>query len=126
MADYKDTTVEGTAYVRCPQFIGWNPYGGTPSISFAEEQVINLTGGQTIRQPASGFTAMLTPETATNEIPILDPTTGLPTGTSVTFAQVYGIMYSVYIQLAKERDEAAAAPAPAPAPTPEPAPAPAA
>jgi len=103
MPDYKESTVAGTSYQRCHTVRLNNPYQEQPFIEFLEEKVINLDG-QVLRQGVAGLCEKhFNP---TDSFHLLDPTTNLPTGTSMTHAEFYAVLYSLYMQTALERDAA--------------------
>lgn len=107
MANYQETTLNGTSYVRSNHIIVSNPLDGVKAISFMEEQVLNLEGEQVIR-PKGGIQEPFTEDNLLSEFPLLNPETGEPLGTSVTYQQVYVTLYSLYMYLAKRRDESVA------------------
>lgn len=121
MSTYIESTVTGQVWTRCNQIAIDNRRGSTPTVRFEEERVAVLDDGDEMRKPAAGMTIDFDPA---RQIPLLDPTTGQPTGNSTTYGAVYAILYSAYIAAAQERDarhnptppaEQTAAPAPAPA-----------
>lgn len=103
MADYKESTVSGTSWQRTNQIVIVNPSGGIPTVIYNEETAINL-GDRTITTPA-GNLSVPCPD-MTEEIPLLDPATGLATGQVMTMGQLYQAIYSHYITKATERDNA--------------------
>ena len=123
MANYQETEVTGTVYVRSNQIIVANPLEGVRAISYMEEQVINLSDGEQIVRSAGGFQEPFTPENAGTVFPLVNPQTGEPLGQDMTYTGLYVALYSLYMFLAKRRDEAAAAPKPEPTPEPTPKPA---
>jgi hypothetical protein len=76
-----------------------------PVAYFQEEKVISMDNTQTTVDSGACQKAF----DIASVIPILNPTTGEPTGTSVTHAELYTILYSLYMQTAKERDAEVAA-----------------
>ena len=110
MANYKETNVSGTSWVRCRQIEITNPVQATApkTVFFYEEKIINIDGALT-SLPQSSCRKVFDPVAGT--ITIVDPTTGNPTGSTVSHLELYNILYSLYIQTALERDaeEAAAA-----------------
>lgn len=119
MANYKEQTLAGTSWVRCnimsvsnplpntgPKIPGTNEYIG-PIARFLEEKVINIDGIPTVISPESTTCEKRFSPTAT--ITLLNPETNLPTGQTMTHGELYGILYSLYIQTALERDAALAA-----------------
>ena len=106
MANYQETEVTGTVYVRANQIIVANPLEGVKAISYMEEQVINLSDGDQIVRPQGGFQEPFTAENAMEVFPLVNPQTGDPVGASMRYMDVYVALYSLYVYLAKKRDEA--------------------
>jgi hypothetical protein len=110
--DYKQSDEVGTSWQRCNNLGVINPLAGDttllpgqptiPTIFFSEEKVINL-GGETIRKPAGGCQKEFN---ATDVIPLLNPSTNEPLGTTATHQDLYVLLYSLYMQTALERDAA--------------------
>jgi hypothetical protein len=115
MSTYIESTVTGQVWTRCNQIAIDNRRGITPTVRFEEERVAVLDDGDEMRKPAAGMTIDFDPA---RQIPLLDPTTGAPTGASTTYGAVYAILYSAYIAAAQERDARHHPPQPAPAPAP--------
>lgn len=102
MADYKESSVNGTSWQRAVRVVVENPYGGVSSINFVEEKAINL-GDRVITQPIANLSCPFDPQAT---FPGLDPSTGLPVGRDITHAEVYALLYSLYMNLATARDGA--------------------
>jgi hypothetical protein len=100
MADYKETSMNGNAWQRCKSVTIGNPLSGEKFAFFAEERVINLPDGLIFR-PLEGCGKKFL---ADGVFPLLDPTTNLPTGASMTHTDLYVALYSLYMQTAMERD----------------------
>ena len=100
MSDYKQRAVNGTAWQRPFQIVIDNPLGETPRVSFLEEEILTVDG-QTIRKGVPGINIGYTPDAV---IDLLDPTTGLPLGQTMTHAQMYVAIWSLYRNLAAARD----------------------
>ena len=109
--NYKETTITGTKWTRAAKVVLNNPYLGIPTIMFEEEEIISA-GGTVIRQDAQRMLGndvqrgLTDPTTA---FPLLDPATDAVIGTA-THGQVYALIYSLYKQLAIERDAYLATP----------------
>ena len=103
MPDYKESILSGTEWQRCNVVVVTNPLSGTPKISFEEERVVSV-GGRVIKEGIGGCQKAFTPAAA---FPLLDPSTNLPVGASMTHADLYVALYSLYMQTALERDAAA-------------------
>ena len=111
--NYKQTDVTGSSWVRCNTITIKNPLKTTERIGlgginpiikevyFQEEEVIVLSDDKTIITPSGSISTPYIPE---NTISILDPTTGQATGATITHADLYKILYSLYIQTAQARD----------------------
>ncbi len=108
MADYKQTTLAGTAYTRSHAITVANPRTGVKAINFFEEQVVNL-GDKELLIPQGGFQEAFTDENADTEFPLLNPQTSEPLGATATYAQLYVTLHSLYLHIAKRRDAAALA-----------------
>lgn len=102
MPDYKETTTLAKEWQRCRTVTISNPLGGTPAISFEEERLIQMSDG-VARRSATGCGLKFTPAAT---FPLLDPSTNLPVGASMTHADLYVALYSLYMQTAVERDAA--------------------
>ena len=101
MSNYRETTIAGTSWVRCSTVIIQNDLGETPTVVFSEQTVINLDGAQQVVQPKGSLRLGFEP---TALVSLVDPATNLPTGETVTHAEVYRILYSAYLQTAMARD----------------------
>ena len=102
MADYKQSDVVGTQWNRAYRVLIQNPLGGIPSVAFSEELAINL-GSNTITQPSRTLVAGFSP---TGEIQLINPETGDLLNSTMSHSELYVALHSLYIQLAKERDDA--------------------
>ena len=100
MSDYKESTVAGTSWQRACRVVVENPLNGVPSIMFVEEQAINM-GTEIITRPVANLSCSFDPVAT---FPALDPETNLPVGRDITHGEVYGLLYSLYMDLAKKRD----------------------
>lgn len=100
MANYKETSIIGAQWQRCRAIEINNPYKGSATITMHEEVVADL-GGDTYTKPNNGMHFAFDP---TEAIPLLDPTTDMPTGVTMTGMEIYAALYSLYIKRATERD----------------------
>jgi hypothetical protein len=103
MPNYRETTASGTSYTRAHTAIINNGHDHK-SIEFQEERVVVMDDGETIGKRIGHISADFTAETAATVFPILDPITGLDTGATATYGEVYGLLFSVYMHMAAERD----------------------
>jgi hypothetical protein len=105
MADYKEVSVAGTSWRRAKLVTITNPMGGIPMISFAEEDVIKMADGTVFTSGHSTYCdARFEPEAT---FPIFNPVTGEATGATMTQAELYAIVYSLYMDAAAKRDNPA-------------------
>jgi len=104
MSDYQQSSIAGTRWKRARRINIDNPLSGTPTVLFAEDEVIALGDGVTIERLASSLSVPYDPE---HTFPLRDPATGemLP-GQTGTQAQLYTLLYSAYWALALARDAA--------------------
>jgi hypothetical protein len=99
--NYKETALAGTRWQRARLVLLQNPLVGQKGATFQEESAVMLDGNvQSLGDVASIFA----PFDPSGEIPLLDPTTGEPTGGVATHAQLYQIVFSLYRQVAAARD----------------------
>ena len=104
MAQYNESTASGTTWTRCDQIVIRNPFAGLEkSATFSEENVAVI--GEKILMSRAGFlNKVFNPSEV---IELRDPITGETTGETVTHQELYNILYSLYIQTATARDQAA-------------------
>lgn len=111
--NYKETTLSSTSWLRCRCVTITNPLAGSefdrnnnplgPVAYFQEQKVISGGGVQSMTD--AGSCSKVFNPTAT--ISMRDPSTGALTGTTVTHADLYAILFSLYMQTALERDATA-------------------
>lgn len=104
MSNYKEAPLAGTEWTRCGVVQIVNPYLRNPSIQFIEERVMSL--GED-REPLFFSDGSISVPFDENKIVnLINPLTGQPTGTTVTYGELYVGLLSAYIQAALERDVA--------------------
>lgn len=103
MPNYKESDVSGVAWQRCHTVTIQNALELQKSIDFQEEQVIDI-GGKIYHEWVAGCSKQFDPEAS---FPILDVQSGADTGQTMSHAQLYQALYSLYMQTAKERDNQA-------------------
>lgn len=109
MPDYNESQIAGTAWQRTG-YIAINnprPTEGVPSITFMEEQVIPLGGGQEHTRPLGGLVETFAPENYGETFDLLHPETGEAVG-QATYMEVYVMLASAYRHVANKRDARAA------------------
>lgn len=102
MSNYQESEVIGTQWRRACRVVVENPLNATPSVMFVEEEAINLDD-KTITNLVANLSCAFD---LAATFPAIDPETNLPVGRDITHAEVYGLLYSLYMDLAKKRDEA--------------------
>lgn len=100
MPNYKESAIVGTKYRRTLRIVGENPLGGTPSLTFVEEDVIVLPD-ETVTKPVGMVQVSLTDPAAVFDL--LNPTDDSVIG-SATYQDVYLHLYGLYRHLAAQRD----------------------
>lgn len=103
MPDYKEQQATGRTWVRCKVVTIENPLNGTAQVTFQETQCASING-ITSEQFAGLLGLEFKPDSS---VALRDPQTGELTGQTSTHAQVYQLLYSIYMQAALERDAAA-------------------
>lgn len=117
MANYKEADISGKSWIRCANIVIENPHASTGLpvyATFREEVVLDLGNGDYsitpyIRPVMSGpvprRTLWVSIDPATT-FDLYDPVTGQKTGTTMTHAELYAIMYSAYRTEAEKSDAA--------------------
>jgi hypothetical protein len=110
--NYKQSDITGTSWIRCRAVTINNPLPGKgqinivtgqpigPNCVFLEETAL-ATATETLTFDSGGCQTTYVPD---NIITLLDPTTGNPTGETVTQEKLYQILYSLYLATATARD----------------------
>ena len=104
MARYKELPItSGAAYVRARTVTCDNPLDGNPLISFREQRVVDDGVGTLSVQDIGDFRAEMSASNVATEFQLVDAD-NVPTGGTMTYQQVYGILQSLYMHLARQRD----------------------
>lgn len=101
---YKHDHMSGDLWTRTKRIIIENPVDATPMLKFAEEQVIDGGTGY-VKQDIGTINIPMDRDRLFDAFPLIDNITGEPVGTTMTFGEVYSIIYSVYLHFAKQRDQ---------------------
>lgn len=102
--NYQYTAVTGESWLRAKRIVIENPLNGIPTAKFVEERVVNIAEGEQYFRDQGVLEVTTSEANITNEIPLLDPETGEPTGQVVTYGEVYALLFSAYIHFADLRD----------------------
>jgi len=104
MSEYKSTTVIGEIkeHIRSKKIIIANPYGGNPMVHFMEESLQIMPNGTTLATPCKSELIEVFDDIS-KKFDILNPTDNTVIGES-SYQELYILVYSLYIALAKKRD----------------------
>lgn len=102
--NYQYTAVTGESWLRAKRIVLENPLNGIPVAKFVEERVVNIAEGEQYFRDQGVLEVLATEEQMVNEVPLLDPETGEPTGQVVTYGEVYALLKSAYLHFAYLRD----------------------
>ncbi len=100
MADYKETTVNGTAWQRAQLIIMSNHLGQLPTVTYQEEAILKFEDGN-IQKPLGQLSYTIDPLAV---IELRDVETLELTGETIPVALVHQALFSDYLNRAYERD----------------------
>lgn len=103
MPDYQETNGAGKSWRRCYRVLAENPLGGPPSINYAQQDVVQLEGGEHATRDAGLLVAALKLGTAGKSFPLLNPATGEQVGT-MTEAQLFAALHSHFLFVARAEE----------------------
>jgi hypothetical protein len=106
--DYRKISVTGERWRRCCHGEFDNASGATPWIRFDFEDRVALADGESIGTPAASVVRRF--DTPDSILDLRNPETGLPTGQTLTHAELYAVLWSLAMESAEMADAAAAAP----------------
>lgn len=101
---YQNEVVAGDAWLRANRIVVENPLYEIPKIRFVEEKVLEMENGDIHHREMGYLEVKGTPEVAEMKIPIIDPTTGEPTGELINYHHFNTILASMYLFFANLRD----------------------
>lgn len=109
MADYREQQGTVKAWRRCRSIMINNPYNQPSQIHvrFDEEDMVSFQDGTTMKTGGMMPSFLTVPFDPAKVITMVDTETLQPTGATMTFAEVYQILFSAYITCATERDQQA-------------------
>lgn len=108
MPNYNEQSINSTSYQRAKTIFINNEYGNDPSILFNEEIIVELSNNTAAHQDVGQLHGMLSTSNQSEQVYIVDPITGLPTTTSMTYSEITNVIKSLYLHLAVKRDESLA------------------
>lgn len=104
MNKYLPTNVSGDSWIRSKRIVVENPLlSPERKIKYTEEKVVQLAD-DTLFKPMGTLEVTIDESMLLNELDIVDPVTGVPTGQKITYRDIYAIFYSSYIHFATQRD----------------------
>ena len=104
-AQYNLEQISGEAYIGADRIVIESPANAPPSVTIIRSKRMNIDG-ELITKPLPHKIIPLVYEQATPEdppvnlmtqVPLIDPTTGTPTGTSMTYAGLFAAVYSFFV-----------------------------
>lgn len=102
MPNYLQTEAPAQIYQRSFRIMIENPLVETPSVRFSEERVIKLDDEVIAKIPCGEVFKLL--DDLTQRIPMINPATDMPLGTTMSYLDIYVVLYSSYRFLANLRD----------------------
>ena len=110
MANYKESTITGSKWVRCHSIVINNPLqinNASPTVSFFEQEIFNVGDDVVFKNITipNGLCVGFDPSAT---IEAYNPITLEKTGTTFTHGELYTLLFSAYMDAAAKRDEAAA------------------
>lgn len=104
MMNYQESQIQGSTWTRCRAVTVVNPHASTGEkimAYFQEEKAIAFDNTVLLSNRGSCGVAF----DAAATVAMLDPQTGQPTGQTFTHADLYKMLFSLYMDTAKKRDE---------------------
>lgn len=102
MANYKETAVTGSKWLRSWQVVIENKFNKIPSVTFFEEQIVDVgDGAPTSTMMPGQLTEKFTDPSKTFNL--VHPVTGATIGTA-SYQDLYVMLSSLYLGLAQARD----------------------
>jgi hypothetical protein len=104
MSKYNEQTQSGdiVSWHRARQIVCDNPIEGAPAITCYEYEATRLPDGTVIEKSLGNLSIAMTDPSI--EIPLIDPATFEPTAETMTAGDVWRVVASVYLWLARQRD----------------------
>lgn len=101
MPNYREQAVTGATWQRCFAVTMTNPLDGPKVVQFFEQTCVAFDGQVITRDGGSCGVQFA----ADGEFPLLDLETDQATGATISHAEVYAILYSLYRHAAALRDQ---------------------
>lgn len=100
---YDRSDVAGEEWLRARRVIFENPAEGSLSVRFAEERAVALANGNIMTEQLGILEASRSEDQLDEAFELLDPATGEGSGSFMTYEQLYGALYSLYLKTSQEK-----------------------
>ena len=101
MSNYKESQIAGTRWTRSHKIVFDNQYKMPPKVTFYEQDIVSVEGVDSIINTNQYIEKSYD---ANATIALCDPVTGALTGNTLSQQELQIILYSLYTQVALERD----------------------
>lgn len=95
---YQRSDVVGEEWMRAKRVIFENPPEGDFKVRFAEERAVALADGTVMTQQLGTLEDSRPQDQLDEAFELIDPTTGVGTGSFMTFTQLHMALYSLYLK----------------------------
>lgn len=106
---YNSESENATVYIGADRVVIETPADAPPSITFVESKRV-IVGDQVLVSQMGNLVEALIPtgenQNMTEAVPLLNPETGEPLGSSLTYGEIAAVIYSLYRHIAGKRDAA--------------------
>ncbi len=106
---HNQRTIEGESWTRANRIVIENPNDAIPSVTFVQEMMIEM-GGITVSKPIENMYVNFTPDVMTEQFPLINPVTGELTGATISYAEIYAILFSAYEHAIQKKNTPVEAP----------------
>lgn len=118
ISKYQRSDVAGEEWMRAGRIIFENPPSGDFKVRFSEERAVALADGTILTKPVAILEDGRSEAQLGEAFELLDPATGLGTGSFMTYGQLHAALYSMYLEASVNHHAAAPAPEPSDPPAP--------
>lgn len=107
---YSESILDGTSYIASNRFTITTPYDGNPVINIRREKRFLLDGNiinsdyDTITEEFRIEENENGPANVSEEVQLRNPATGALTGSTMSYAEIYGVLYSVFFHMSEKAD----------------------
>lgn len=100
---YQYSSVVGEEWLRAKRVVFENPPEGDFRVRFAEERAVALADGSIMTEQLSLLEDSRPQDQLDEAFELIDPTTGEGSGSYMTYAQLHGALYSLYLKVSQEK-----------------------